>query len=256
MGNINDPITTDKAHYWENEQTITSLEVAEMVEKEHNELLKDIRRYCEQLSVGKIPQSDFFEESAYKTDRGKEYPCFNVTKKGCEFIANKLTGVKGTIFTAKYINRFHDMESHIKEESRSYIEQGLSVVKFIADDLRVSESSRLFMYENYCKDVGIPTGFLPKYTDNGNREQCSATELLSRNGCGIKTAKFNQLMISAGYIELRKRPSNKGGMKEYKALTDKGLKYGINLISNKNKKECQPYYYADTFMELYNMITE
>lgn len=93
--------------------TITSLEVAEMVEKQHNELLKDIRRYCEQFSLGKIPQSDFFKESTYKTERGREYPCYEITKKGCEFIANKLTGVKGTTFTAKYINRFHDMEDCI-----------------------------------------------------------------------------------------------------------------------------------------------
>lgn len=98
-------------------------------------------------------------------------PCFNVTKKGCEFIAHKLTGIKETIFTAKYINRFHDMEKHIKEESRSSIERGLYFVKFIADDLSVSESSRLFIYENYCKDGGVPIEFLPKYTDNGSRER-------------------------------------------------------------------------------------
>lgn len=135
------------------------------------------------------------------------------------------------------------------------IEQGIAVVKFIADDLRVSEASRLFMYENYCKDVGIPTGFLPKYSDNGSREQRSATELLNLNGCKIKAAKFNQLLIAAGYMELRERTSSKGQIKKYKALTDKGLKYGVNLISNKNQKECQPYYYADTFMELYNKVS-
>lgn len=47
------------------EQTISSMEVAEMVGKAHNDLMKDIRRYCEQLSLGKIPQSDFFTESTY-----------------------------------------------------------------------------------------------------------------------------------------------------------------------------------------------
>lgn len=120
---------------------------------------------------------------------------------------------------------------------KSNVEQGIAVVKFIADDLRVSESSRIFMYENYCKDVGIPTGFLPKYTDNGSREQCSATTLLKRNGCEIKTAKFNQLLISSGYMELRERPSSKGGTKEYKALTEKGLEYGVNLISDKIRKK-------------------
>ena len=55
-------------------------------------------------------------------------------------------------------------------------------------------------------------------------------------------------------MELKERPSSKGGMKEYKALTDKGLAYGVNLVSNKNQKEVQPYYYADTFMDLYNMV--
>lgn len=36
-----------------------------------------------------------------------------VTKKGCEFIAHKLTGQKGTEFTAKFINRFHEMEQEL-----------------------------------------------------------------------------------------------------------------------------------------------
>ncbi len=126
------------------------------------------------------------------------------------------------------------MEDYIKQDNNGEITQGLFAVKFIADDLRVSDSSRLFMYENYCKDVDIPTGFLPKYTDNGNREQCSATELLNRNGSKIKTAEFNQFLIAAGYMELRERKSSKGSIKEYKALTDRGLKYGVNLMSNKN----------------------
>lgn len=37
-------------------------------------------------------------------------PCFKVTKEGCELIAHKLTGIKGTAFTARYIKKFHEME--------------------------------------------------------------------------------------------------------------------------------------------------
>lgn len=65
-----------------------------MAEKQHNELLKDIRRYIEQLGEGKILQSDFFMESTYRDSQNKTMPCYNVTKKGCEFIANKLTGLR------------------------------------------------------------------------------------------------------------------------------------------------------------------
>lgn len=97
------------------EQTLTSLEVAEMVEKTHANLLKDIRRYCKQLGEVKIDFTDFFTESSYQTEQGKELPCYKITKKGCEFIAHKLTGTKGTAFTARYINKFHDMEQSIKQ---------------------------------------------------------------------------------------------------------------------------------------------
>lgn len=97
------------------EQTISSVEVAEMIGKDHNKLLRDIRSYIDQFSLSKIGQSDFFTDSTYKNGRGKEYPCYQVTKKGCEFIAHKLTGIKGTEFTAKYINKFHEMERIITE---------------------------------------------------------------------------------------------------------------------------------------------
>ncbi len=93
---------------------IDSREVAEMVRKEHKELLRDIRRYCEQLGESKIALTDFFTESEYTDKSNRQKPCYLVTKKGCEFIAHKLTGIKGTEFTAKYINRFHEMEDKIQ----------------------------------------------------------------------------------------------------------------------------------------------
>ena len=96
------------------QKTITSIEVSEMVGKEHKELLRDIRRYAKQFAESKIALGDFFEESEYKDANNQSRPCYLVTKKGCEFIAHKLTGVKGTEFTAKYINRFHEMEDQIR----------------------------------------------------------------------------------------------------------------------------------------------
>lgn len=90
--------------------SITSMEVAEMVGKEHGKLLRDIRTYITQLGEAKIGFTDFFKEATYTTEQNKVLPCFQVTKKGCEFIAHKLTGQKGTEFTARYINRFHEME--------------------------------------------------------------------------------------------------------------------------------------------------
>lgn len=105
-------------------QMLTSMEVSQMVEKEHKQILKDIRRYTQQFNEGKISPVEFFTESTYIDGKGESRPCYLVTKKGCEFIAHKLTGQKGTEFTARYINRFHEMEHELVTASPSEIPLG------------------------------------------------------------------------------------------------------------------------------------
>lgn len=96
-------------------ETIDSREVAEMVGIQHKDLLKKIRNYQQILESAKLRPQDFFIPSTYKVENNnKTYECYLLTKKGCEMVANKLTGEKGVIFTAKYVNRFAEMEQKIK----------------------------------------------------------------------------------------------------------------------------------------------
>lgn len=90
--------------------TIDSREVAEMVDKQHKDLLRDIRTYIGYLGESKIAPSDFFIESTYVNSQNKEQPCYLLTKQGCEMVANKLTGKKGVVFTARYVQRFNELE--------------------------------------------------------------------------------------------------------------------------------------------------
>lgn len=147
------------------EQTISSIEVAEMVGKEHSKLLRDIRNYITQLSEAKIGLGDFFTESTYKDANNQSRPCFNVTKKGCEFIAHKLTGTKGTEFTARYINRFHEMENVIRdgipEEKSKKKKEKLSSVNQMAKNI-----------SGLLGKAGVDIKFIAAevvriYTDNG-----------------------------------------------------------------------------------------
>lgn len=97
------------------ENTITSIEVAEMVGKTHDNVLKDIRRIIEQLGAVKSYES-YFIESTYTNTQNKELPCYLLTKKGCDLFATRMTGAKGTQFAVAYIERFNEMERHIKEQ--------------------------------------------------------------------------------------------------------------------------------------------
>lgn len=97
---------------------LDSREVAKMLGKNHADLLRDIARNVEYLIESKIAFNDFFQETHYKDKINRTNKKYDITKKGCEFLAHKLTGKKGAIFTATYINKFHKMEQALKEQKK------------------------------------------------------------------------------------------------------------------------------------------
>lgn len=94
-----------------------SREVAEKIERPHKELLRSIRTYCEYLTESKIALSDFFVPAEYADSTGRKLPCYLITKKGCDMIANKLTGKKGVLFTAAYVSAFEKMKEQLEAQT-------------------------------------------------------------------------------------------------------------------------------------------
>lgn len=139
---------------------LNSREVAEMVEKTHANLLKDIRSYINQLAEVNFHSGDFFTESTYVDSNNQSRPCYLVTKKGCEFIAHKLTGQKGTEFTARYINRFHEMEDGIQQKITQDIPVGeVARLSTVMDRIMVRQNSKPHdiarAFEMLCRQFGI-----------------------------------------------------------------------------------------------------
>ena len=94
------------------QDVMDSRDVAKMIGKRHTDLIRDIRRYISDMSQNaKLRSDDFFIESSYQAGTGKNYTCYLLTKQGCEFVANKLTGKKGTIFTATYVGLFNQYQA-------------------------------------------------------------------------------------------------------------------------------------------------
>lgn len=94
-------------------RNISSLEVAEMVERRHDQVLRDINNIKGQLGDHTSVES-YFIESSYTNSQNKELPSFLLTKKGCELYGTRMTGEKGTQFAVKYIERFNEMEQQQK----------------------------------------------------------------------------------------------------------------------------------------------
>lgn len=95
-----------------------SLEIAEMTKKRHDNLLRDIDVYVDILRNSidlKFEVNDFFIERTYQDSIGRTLRKYDCTRKGCDMIANKMTGQKGVLFTAVYVTKFEVMEKTIQQ---------------------------------------------------------------------------------------------------------------------------------------------
>lgn len=134
-------------------QTITSAEVAEMVSRNHADVMRDIRNIIEHLNESKIALVNYFSESSYRGGNGQERPMYLLTKKGCELYSTRMTGAKGTAFAVAYIERFNQMEQAIQNnlptdplelaltaalETRKEVAEIRQDVAFLKDNMRIN----------------------------------------------------------------------------------------------------------------------
>ena len=114
-----------------------SRDVAAMLERYHKHLVRSIRTYCGYLSQSKIGPAKFFIEAEYIDEQGKLRPNFLLTEMGCEFVANKATGERGVIFTARYVEAFHAMREELTRR-RELRAAGKPIRRGLTDALRDS----------------------------------------------------------------------------------------------------------------------
>lgn len=96
-------------------EVVDSREVARALEVRHSDLLEKVEVYTKHLANGKFRSLDFFIPGIYQDAQGKSRPCYLLTKKGCDMVANKMTGEKGVLFTAMYVTAFEKMRNQLSK---------------------------------------------------------------------------------------------------------------------------------------------
>lgn len=199
-------------------EVVESREVAQVVGKEHSKLIRDIRTYEEYLTEANFGLSDFFIESTYTDSTGRTLPCYLITRKGCEMIANKMTGKKGVIFTAQYVNAFHDMKETIKAQVTELEQMKIKAQYERATAMKMNAENRrlklLLSNPNWksLSDVALQTmGIKAVETVTGQDlspllPQCdklySATEVAKILGIYCSTGRPNANKVGSKAIEL------------------------------------------------------
>lgn len=86
------------------QQTMTSLQIAEITGKNHSDVMRAIRNM--ESAWIKVSQSNFALAS-YKDAQGKERPCYNLTKRECLYVATKFNDEA----RAKLVLRWEELET-------------------------------------------------------------------------------------------------------------------------------------------------
>ena len=259
--------------------TIDSREVAEMLGKEHKQVLEYIKGT--KKDTGIIPtlesrglhSSKYFIESQYESGRNKKKnPCYLVTKMGCELLANKQQGEKGILFSAKYVERFNEMEKEIAMKQfnlpTTYKEALLALVaaeeekeQLIADnnkkqELLEAQAPKIDLYNDFINSDSI-------YSVN-EIAKCLAIKDLGRNNL-YKWLRWNKILIdgsreayqphiNAGYIVHR---ITKYPRPQYEMVLNKetGKKERM-LIETKYDQDIKAYFTAKGVEWLYKKLTK
>lgn len=94
---------------------VDSLYVAEFFEKNHTEVLRDIRNIAAPNSgLSKEFAERNFALGSYKDKQNKKRPCYYLTRDGFTILVMGYTGKKALRFKELYIRRFNEMEELIK----------------------------------------------------------------------------------------------------------------------------------------------
>ena len=191
-------------------QTISSREVAEMMEVQHKHLLEKIDNINKTLTSRKIDPLKYWTESSYRDAKGEARREFQVTKRGCEFLAHKSTGEKGIIFTDRYMDRFEEMENALKEQQprlpQTYKEALQQLIIEIEEKEKLEEQNKLMQPKAQYFDNLVDRNLLTNFRD-------TAKEL------HIKQNVFINWLLENGYVY---RDSKKK-LKPYAQHIDSGL---------------------------------
>lgn len=239
---------------------MTSVEIADMVEKRHDNVKRTIESLVEQ-GVISFPQI----EEKPTAGRPLQFYVFEGEQGKRDSIV--VVAQLSPQFTARLVDRWQELES--KEASRqtvsqlaSPIETDLRAIGVVADILRASESSKLGMVRTYCEQHAprilpvLPAYAIDKPSDS-TTDSSKDTVPISVIVDGITSAKKANLALhAAGLLEKRFREKSDGTIKSFWTVTEEGEKYGKNSIPPNNPRETQPHWYACKSDEIAQIVID
>lgn len=261
-------------------RTMSSVEIAEMTGKLHRHVLRSIRA-MEPAWVKVVGSS--FGLISYTDQLNRQKPMYLLDYRECMYIATKFNDEA----RAKLILRWDELEREDRAKESNTLpdptDSGAShtvheLIEWVGALQRLGGADKaltLELMKKIAEEKGLPMVDIPVSTENipaekrpciekltpspaKEKDKCkivrkayTLTDLLKIHGKKYTAAQFNQLLIEKGFMEILYRNGE-----PYKAISLKGLKYGVNSIRTDYPDTLLPVWYSDTFQRLVELIEE
>lgn len=230
--------------------TMSSREIAELTGKEHKNVKRDIENMLSDLGEDALSFERIYFDSV-----NRQQTEYHLDRRHVECL---LTGYNA-VLRMKVIDRMHELESGSPHLVPSALADSLLFVEVASRILHLPQSGALSMLRKASDAHRLPD-LLPAYAidsvdGSGSSDATFAlTTLLKMTGITRSAASVNKMLEKAGIIQKMKRPSSKGGEKEFWNVTEDGLRFGKNVTSDRNPRETQPHFYKSQFGKLLSTI--
>ncbi|WP_165206815.1 Rha family transcriptional regulator [Weissella sagaensis] len=95
--------------------TTTSLQVAETFGKNHDKILRDVKKQIKKIGSPDVA-NEMFQEKEYEV-RGRTYPMYQMNKDGFTLLVMSYTDDKSMQFKLRYIQAFNEMQKQLDQQS-------------------------------------------------------------------------------------------------------------------------------------------
>lgn len=215
-----------------NIQTMSSREIADLTNKEHKNVMADIRNMCESLNI----QSAEFSAD-YKDDKGRTYPCFNLPKRETLILVSGYD----VVTRAKIIDRWTELENQQQQKEQKTFNPLEKIGDVTEQCLKIAH---LYGFEgnqaliSADKAVKTLTGYSPMKLIGATHlvaevqaQMLNATELGKQLSPQLSAVKTNLLLAGLG---LQVKVEGKW------EATEQGKPYSIYLDTSKKHSDGTP----------------
>ena len=216
--------------------------------------------YAERGKAVRALRQNFYEQEDYevfaqngKNSDGRPKIYYRLSLECMEyFIARKVRSVFNVYreVTKRVVLGELPMSTVVQMQiAKEKMEMGALWVEKVSNIIQCNDTSKVMMLRKVAEPLGLP---VPDYVQSKGVHH-SAKELLKKNNIPLSSQAFNKLALAGGYLETKTRKT-KNGEKSFYVISNKGLIYGENLVSDHNPNETQPHWYDDRFTDLLKVI--